>query len=89
MMNSDNPVEVGNDRSPMAKIVSEWYALNPDIRRLWVYEAGEPDPNDTRGIYVIVADACMRQRRHKPDLVSEMHWLAKTPSRAHREQGAS
>jgi Thioredoxin len=31
--NSDDAVEVGNDSSRMAGIVSEWYALNPAIRR--------------------------------------------------------
>jgi len=55
IMNSDNAVEVGNDSSRMARIVSEWYAQNPDIRRLWVYEAGETDPDDARDIYVVVA----------------------------------
>ena len=53
--NSDNAVEVGNDSSRVGRIVSEWYALNPDIRRLWVYEAGETGPDDARDIYVVVA----------------------------------
>ena len=55
MMNSANPVEVGNDNSPMGRTVSEWYALNPDIARLWVYEAVEPDPDYARDIHVTVA----------------------------------
>ena len=55
MMSLVNPVEVGNDNSPMGRTVSEWYALNADIARLWVYEAGEPDPDDARDIHVIVA----------------------------------
>jgi len=55
MMNSVNPVEVGNGSSPMGRVVSEWYALNSDISRLWVYEAGEPDHDDARDIYVTVA----------------------------------
>jgi hypothetical protein len=38
----------------MASIVSDWYALNPDIRRLWLYEAVENDA-DARDIYVVVA----------------------------------
>ena len=54
-MNSDNPVKVGNDSSRMGRMVSEWYALNPDIRRLWVYEAGETDADDAGSIHVIVA----------------------------------
>ena len=55
-MNSDNAVKAGNDTSGMRRIVSEWYALNPDIRRLWVYEAGEKtEPDDVRDIHVIVA----------------------------------
>jgi hypothetical protein len=35
--------------------VSEWYALNPDIARLWVYEAVEPDSDYARDIHVTVA----------------------------------
>ena len=54
-MNSVNPVKVGNHSSPIGRIVSEWYAVNPDITRLWVYEAGEPDHDDARDIYVTVA----------------------------------
>jgi hypothetical protein len=54
-MNSVNPVEVENHSSPMGRIVSDWYALNPDIARLWVYEADEPDHDDARDIYVTVA----------------------------------
>lgn len=54
-MSSDKPVELGNDSAQVRRIVSEWYSLNPDIRRLWVYEAGETDPDDARNIYVIVA----------------------------------
>jgi hypothetical protein len=50
MSSSDGvaPAQVG-------RIVSEWYALNPDIRRLWVYEAGESDPIDAPEIHVVVA----------------------------------
>ena len=48
-------MEVGNESSRLRSAVSEWYALNPDIRRLWVYETGEAGPDDARGIYVIVA----------------------------------
>lgn len=39
----------------MARIVSEWYALNPDITRLWVYEAGAAEPGDARDVHVVVA----------------------------------
>jgi hypothetical protein len=35
--------------------VSEWYALNPDVRRLWVYEAREPCPDDAGDVHVVVA----------------------------------
>src|SRR5512134_2329167 len=55
VVTSDNAVTFGNENLRMERIVSEWYALNPDIRRLWVYEAGKPDPDDARGIHVIVA----------------------------------
>ena len=48
-------MEAGNDSSRIARIVSEWYALNPDITRLWVYEAGEAEPVDARDVHVVVA----------------------------------
>jgi hypothetical protein len=54
-MNSDNAVKNGNDVSRMGGLISEWYALNPDIRRLWVYEAHETDPDAARDIHVVVA----------------------------------
>jgi hypothetical protein len=54
-MSSDNAVKAGDDSSRTGRIASEWYALNPDIRRLWVYEAGETDPDDARDIHVVVA----------------------------------
>ena len=54
-MNSDSAVGVDNDSLRMARIVSEWYALNSDVTRLWVYEAGETDPDDAPDIYVVVA----------------------------------
>ena len=41
--------------SRMGSVVSEWYALNPDVRRLWVHEADETAPDDARDIYVTVA----------------------------------
>jgi len=53
--NSDNRVVVGTDSSPIGRILSEWYTLNSDISRLWLYEAGEPDHDDRRDIYVVVA----------------------------------
>jgi len=87
IMNSDDAVEVGNDSSRMGRIVSEWYALNPDIRRVWVYKAGK---NRSRpcGRYPCHRRplASIRQRWHQSDLVSEMHWLAETPAKAHRAQ---
>jgi hypothetical protein len=54
-MSSGNPVDVGNDSSRIASILSEWYALNSSIRRLWAYEVGEPDLDDGRDIYVVAA----------------------------------
>lgn len=39
----------------MGRIVSEWYALNSDISRLWLYAAGEPDHDDACDIYAVVA----------------------------------
>lgn len=39
----------------MGRVVSQWYALNPDIRRLWAYEAGETGSDDAGDIHVIVA----------------------------------
>lgn len=41
--------------SRMGRIVSEWYAANPDIARLWVYEADEPEADDASAIHVTVA----------------------------------
>ena len=41
--------------SRMGSVMSEWYALNPDVRRLWVHEADETAPDDARDIYVTVA----------------------------------
>ena len=35
--------------------MSEWYALNPDLRQLWVYEGSETDPDDAGQVYVVVA----------------------------------
>jgi hypothetical protein len=35
--------------------VSDWYALNRAVRRLWVYEASETDPDNGRDIHVVVA----------------------------------
>ena len=52
---TDDAAEVGRDSSRMASILSEWYALNPNVRRLWVYGAGETDPDDTRDIHVVAA----------------------------------
>lgn len=51
-LDASNPESNG---ARMGRIVSEWYALNPDVRRLWVYEAGDPAPEDRRDIHVVVA----------------------------------
>ena len=53
--NSEDALDIGNDSTRVGIIVSEWYALNPDIRRLWVYEAGEMGPDDARDVHVVVA----------------------------------
>ena len=45
-MISDNAVEVENESVRLGRVVSEWYALNPDSRQLWVYEAGKADRRD-------------------------------------------
>jgi hypothetical protein len=71
-MSSANAVEVGNDSSRIARIVYEWYALNPDITRLWVYEAGETEPGDARDVHVVVA----LMRVCDSDDISPI-WLAK------------
>jgi hypothetical protein len=70
---SINAVEPANNSSRIVSIASEWYALNPDIRWLWLYEAGEADPEDAGDIYVIVAltPAC------DSDEISPI-WLAKS-----------
>ena len=44
-------METGNDSSRVAEIAAEWYALNPGVRRLWVYETAETG----RDIHVVVA----------------------------------
>ena len=54
-MNAEVAAELSIDCARMARIVSEWYARNPDISRLWLYETGEPDPDDARAIRVVVA----------------------------------
>lgn len=45
----------GSAGARMEKIASEWYAQNPDVRRLWMYEAGESAPDEVHDIHVIVA----------------------------------
>jgi len=71
-MNSDGAVDAASDRWRTASIVSEWYALNPEIRRLWVYEAAETDGDDAGALHVIVvlAPVC------DSDDISPI-WLAK------------
>ena len=46
--------ESGMERWRIGKIASEWYALNPDIRRLWIFAVSDGDPDDARDIHVIV-----------------------------------
>ena len=54
-MNPDITVSAANDISSLGRDVSDWYARNPEIRRLWVYEAGETESCDARDIQVVVA----------------------------------
>ncbi len=54
-MNSVNAMETGHDNAPMGTIVAEWYALNPDVTRVWVYEAGQIGVDEARDINVFVA----------------------------------
>lgn len=53
-MNSAKAAETAKDTSRLEGILSEWYALNPDVKQLWVYEAGETGTGDIGGISVIV-----------------------------------
>jgi hypothetical protein len=55
MMRSVSSVDVGDHSSPIGRIVSEWYGLNSEISRLWLYEAAGPDRGDRRHIHVVVA----------------------------------
>jgi hypothetical protein len=43
------------DSARMGRIASEWYALNPDVRRLWMYEAGASVADEARDLHVVVA----------------------------------
>jgi peptide-methionine (R)-S-oxide reductase len=54
-MNTDQAVDAGTERSSIDGILSKWYALNPDITRLWAYEAHRPDRDDGRDMHVVVA----------------------------------
>jgi hypothetical protein len=54
-MSSDQPVDSGSARSSIGGILSKWYALNPDITRLWAFEARRPDRDDALDMYVVVA----------------------------------
>jgi hypothetical protein len=54
IMNSSNAVEVATNASRIVSIAAQWYAVNSDIRRLWIYEAGEAGPVDGGDIYIFV-----------------------------------
>jgi hypothetical protein len=54
-MISAKPLNVGTESFSVREIFSKWYALNPDITRLWVYEGRRPGRDDTRGMHVVVA----------------------------------
>ena len=41
--------------SRLESVMFEWYALNPDVRRLWVHEVAETGPDNAGDIYVTVA----------------------------------
>jgi hypothetical protein len=55
LMKSDGAVKMRDDNMQLQSLLSEWYARNPDIRRLWVYEGGENDSGRTGEIRVTVA----------------------------------
>lgn len=39
----------------VARIAAEWYAVNSDVRRLWVYETGETGADQGSALHVVVA----------------------------------
>jgi len=41
----------------VASIAAEWYARNPDVRRLWVYGLHDADRDDAPTLHVVVAIA--------------------------------
>src|SRR5688572_4938185 len=43
------------DTHRVASIAAEWYALNPDVRRLWVYETHETGVDLRSALHVVVA----------------------------------
>lgn len=54
-MNTGQDMKADTRSSAIARIASEWYALNSDVRRLWVYEGVVADPADARDIHIVVA----------------------------------
>jgi hypothetical protein len=54
-MDPDPFVDALTETFSIGETLSRWYALNPDITRLWVYEARRPDHDDARDMHVVVA----------------------------------
>jgi hypothetical protein len=54
-MKPDQPACSESERSSIGGILTKWYALNPDITRLWVYEARRPGRDNAEDMHVVVA----------------------------------
>lgn len=52
-LNSDVTDETESSRT--VRLMSEWYAHNPDVSRLWVYEAARTRHGDAHAVHVVVA----------------------------------
>ena len=52
-LHSDVTDETESSRT--VRLMSEWYALNPDVSRLWVYEAARTRHGDALAVHVVVA----------------------------------
>jgi hypothetical protein len=55
-MNPDNAVKAAWDSSRTGSL-SEWYSRQPDVRRLWVFEADVPCLDDAAEVHVVVGVA--------------------------------
>ena len=47
--------EVRSATPSLGSLVSDWYAVNPDVRRMWIYERGASDSRGARAVHVVVA----------------------------------